>query len=409
VAGPGANVGVEAGADQATAPEVAQADAAGPAVDGAPPRVHVEWPGPMYWAKAALAVAVVVGICLLVVDVVDVLILILVSMVFGIGMQRPVQWMEGHRIPRSAAVAILLVGGLAIIAGFLALVLPSVIHEASSLADHGPEYIRRFRHQSWVRNLDDRFDLTDKLRKLGRDLPDDVWTFSTGLLSAIVDGLTILVLTAYFAVDLPRLRSTLAGLLVPAHRERFDAIADRVTQRMGGYVVGNLIVSVIAGVTTFVAMLVIGVPYAAALGMWVAITDLIPTIGALLGAAVVMAVAGVSGGVRDLLIAGAFFLVYQQVENYLVVPRVMRGAINMTVGAVLISVLIGGQLGGFVGVLLALPVAAAIQTVLDELWLKERRRSVRLLELREERVRRWMSRLGRRPRGSPGAPVGPSS
>jgi predicted PurR-regulated permease PerM len=400
---------VEAGADHRSAPDLERADPSGPGADDGSTRLHVEWPGPRYWAKAALAVAAVVAICLLVVDVVDVLILILVSMVFGIGMQRPVQWMEQHRIPRSAAVAILLVGGLAVIAGFLALVLPSVIHEASSLADHGPEYLRRFRHQSWVRNLDDRFDLTDKLRKLGRDLPDDVWTFGTGLLSAVVDVLTILVLTAYFAVDLPRLRSTIAGLLVPSHRERFDAIADRVTQRMGGYVVGNLIVSVIAGVTTFVAMLVIGVPYAAALGMWVAITDLIPTIGALLGAAVVMAVAGVSGGVRDLLIAGAFFLVYQQIENYLVVPRVMRGAINMTIGAVLISVLIGGQLGGLVGVLLALPVAAAIQTVLDELWLKERRRSVRLLELREERVRRWVSRLGRRPRGSPGAPVGPSS
>jgi len=176
-----------------------------------------------------------------------------------------------------------------------------------------------------------------------------------------------------------------------------------VTQRMGGYVGGNLIVSVVAGVTSFAALLVVGVPYAAALAVWVAITDLIPTIGALLGAAVVLVVAAVSGGPADFLWVGLFFVVYQQVENYLVVPRVMKGAINMSIGAVLISVLIGGKLGGFVGVLLALPLAAAIQTVVDELYLKERRRSMRRLELREARLRRWAGRFGRRGRlGHPG-------
>jgi predicted PurR-regulated permease PerM len=197
-----------------------------------------------------------------------------------------------------------------------------------------------------------------------------------------------------------------AGLLVPRHREQFEVIADRVTQRMGGYVGGNLIVSVVAGATSFVALLVVGVPYAAALAVWVALTDLIPTIGALLGAAVVLLVAAVSGGVADFLWVGLFFVVYQQVENYVVVPRVMKGAINMSIGAVLISVLIGGNLGGFVGVLLALPLAAAIQTVLDELYFKERRRSMRLLERRDQRMRRWVGRFGRRGRAHHPDPSG---
>jgi predicted PurR-regulated permease PerM len=384
---------------------------AGPA-DAAPPTpgpVTVSWPGPAYWAKAAVVVLVVIGLALLVVDVVDVLILVLVSMVFGIGMQRPVQWLERRHVPRSAAVALILGAVVAVVGGFLALILPAAVHEVSSLVSHGPEYIDKFRNEGWVRSLDQRFDLTTRLEKLGRKLPDQAWNIGTSLISATVDTLTIVVLTSYFAVDFPRLRETVATLLKPSQRDHFDAIADRVTQRVGGYVSGNFIVSIVAGVTSFVAFLVVGVPYAAALAVWVALTDLIPTVGALLGAAAGIVVAGVSGGVRDLVIVGVFFLVYQQVENYLIVPKVMKGAINMSIGAVLISVLVGGQLGGFMGVLLALPLAAALQTALDELYLRERRRSVRLLQLREERVRRWMARLGRRSRPGAEAPGGPAA
>jgi predicted PurR-regulated permease PerM len=356
------------------------------------------WPGPSYWAKAAVAVALVVAGCFAVIEVRNVLVLILVSLVLAIGIQRPIDWLERKGLPRGAAVALLGVSILAVIGGFLALVVPSIVHQLSSLAEHGPAYIKRFRHEGWVRHLDTRFHVTKKLTKLAGDLPDQAISLGTSVLSATIDALTIIVLTSYFSVDLPRLRRTIAELLVPKHRERFDTIADRITKRVGGYVNGNLIVSVIAGVTTTIAMWIIGVPYAAALGMWVALTDLIPSVGALLGAAAVLVVAGLSGGLTTFLIAGAFFLIYQQVENYLIVPRVMKGAINMSIGAVLIAVLLGGELAGFVGVLLALPIAATIQTVLDELYFKELRRSVRVAELREERLARWAARLGRRAR-----------
>jgi predicted PurR-regulated permease PerM len=356
------------------------------------------WPEPSYWAKVAVAVALVVAGCYAVIQVRDVLVLILVSLVLAIGIQRPIDWLERKGLPRGLAVALMGISILLVIGGFLALVVPSIVKQLSSLAEHGPEYIKRFRHEGWVRHLDSRFHVTKKLTKLAGDLPDKAISLGTGVLSATVSGLTIIVLTSYFSVDLPRLRKTIAGLLVPKHRDRFDRIADQITKRVGGYVNGNLIVSVIAGVITTIAMWIIGVPYAAALGMWVALTDLIPSVGALLGAAAVLVVAGLSGGISTFLIAGAFFLVYQQIENYLIVPRVMKGAINMSIGAVLIAVLLGGELAGFVGVLLALPIAATVQTVLDELYFKERRRSVRVAELREERIQRWAARLGRRPR-----------
>jgi len=375
--------------------DVPPPDLAPAAVVDEPADPSHDWPGPAYWARATLAVVAVLALCFAVVKISAVLVLGLTAMVLAVGLQRPIAWMERRGVRRGAAVAILAVSVIAVIGGFLALVLPSVLREASALAEQAPDYLRRLRKTGWVRAADQRFDLTDRLSHLGDGLPDQAWSIGRGLLGIVVDALTVSVLTICFAVDLPRARTAVGRLLVPKHRARFETIADQVTVRVGGYVTGNLIVSVIAGVTSFIALFTVGVPYAAALAVWVALTDLLPAIGALLGAAVAMAVAGFSGGIGDLVTIGVFFLIYQQLENYVVVPRVMKGAIDMSVAAVLVAILVGNELFGLVGVLLALPIAATVQTVLDELYLRERRRSVRMQEVREARLRRWLTRFGR--------------
>jgi predicted PurR-regulated permease PerM len=154
-------------------------------------------------------------------------------------------------------------------------------------------------------------------------------------------------------------------------READARTLDEALERVGGYVSGNLIVSLIAGVTSFIFLQIFGIPFAAALAMWVAIADLIPTVGATLGAIVAVAVAFFSS-VADGIATTIYFAAYQQVENYIIVPRVMKKAVDLSPAAVIVSVLIGGSLAGFAGALLALPLAAAAKVVVRDVWLKDR-------------------------------------
>jgi len=151
---------------------------------------------------------------------------------------------------------------------------------------------------------------------------------------------------------------------------------------MANFIVGNLIVSVVAGVVTWVGLSLIGVPYALALAAWVAITDLIPVLGALLGAAGVAAIAIVESP-DALLWSMLLLLAYQQVENFLIAPRVMNRAVDLNPATVIIALMVGGSLAGLVGALLALPLAALIKVVVDEYLVQGRLDQVRA-EVAEE-------------------------
>jgi predicted PurR-regulated permease PerM len=218
--------------------------------------------------------------------------------------------------------------------------------------------------------------------------------FARGFAAFVFELVTVAILTAYFATSLPSMQRSVARLLRREHRDELEVILERTTGRIGGYVTGNVVVSLIAGVVTFVALLLLGVPYAVALAIWVALTDLIPTVGALLGAAVVCLVAAFVS-VPVLIATVAFFIVYQQIENYVIAPRVMKRAIEIAPAAVIVAVLIGATLAGFFGALLALPIAATIQIVLEELYVKDRIEEVRAVDAETARRRWWHAR--RRP------------
>jgi len=339
-----------------------------------------------YWATAASAVVAVLALTGAMYAARDVLLLIFVSFVFGIGLQRPIDWLERHGVRRGVALGLIVFGVLATIGLFLALVIPTVTRSVQSLIEQGPDTIEKFRNQKWVANLDERFDLTDKLEEYASDLPSQVAGAGRSLLTLVAGGLTVLILTLYFASSLPQMVEGAARLMTPRRREQFDRGVREVIDRVGGYVVGNTIVSIIAGAVTFAGLVVIGVPFPAALAFWVALTDFVPSVGALIGAVVVLAVS-TSGGLGMFLWTLAFIVVYQQVENYLIVPKVMRNTIDVSVGAVVISLLVGGTIAGFPGVLLALPVVASARAVLEDLYLRERRQRIRRDGARERLAR----------------------
>jgi predicted PurR-regulated permease PerM len=319
----------------------------------------------------------------LVLAVGSVLILILISLVLAIGFQPAVEWLERRGLRRGWAVALGILLGTLVVGGFLWLVLPDIVRQASELARAAPGYLQDLQQgEGFVPDAIRELDLIQRVQELGAQLPGTVFGILGGLAAFVFAALTVLILTIYFTVNMPRMRSGVARLLRPGgEREDFEAILRRSTEQVGGYVLGQLVVVTIAGVSAFIALAIIGVPFAAAIAFFVALMDLIPTIGAVIAAVVASAVAAFEG-VPELIATAAYFLVYQQIENYFIQPRVMGRAIQMSAALVIIAVLLGGTLLGPVGAILAIPMAAILKVVLHELFVEDR-----IEEVKEEERR----------------------
>jgi predicted PurR-regulated permease PerM len=333
-----------------------------------------------YYARVTVTVVVVLGLLSAAWAVRNILLLVLIAAVLAVGLDPPVRRLQRWGIPRGTAVLLIFLAAIGFLVAFGFLVIPPLVREVKQLATDIPDYVARLRTNSgWVGDLERKYHISARLKEATSKLPSlasasitKVLGITKSIASVIFNMLTIGILTIYFLMALPRTEG-IAGTLV----SRKDHLADdtqtlkEALERVGGYVSGNIAVSIIAGVASFIALRIFGVPFAAALAMWVGIADLIPTVGATLGALAAVLVAFFSSIVDGIAIT-IFFVVYQQVENYVIVPRVMKKAVDLSPAMVIISVLIGGSLAGFAGALLALPIAAAAKVVLRDLWLRDR-------------------------------------
>jgi predicted PurR-regulated permease PerM len=232
-----------------------------------------------------------------------------------------------------------------------------------------PEYAERARENDTFRRLDEQFHIVDKLTKAVNDnagaaagVGVDV---ARGVLTVVFKTLTVLVLTLYFLGSYPNIKRGAYRLIPRSRRARVGLIADEILSRVGGYVLGNLATSFIAGLFAFVFFMIADVPYPVALAMLVAIFDLIPLVGATIAAVVCTAVAFFVS-VQTGIVSTVYFLIYQQLENFVVVPKVMKRTVDISPLATIVAALIGGTLLGVIGALLAIPVAAAIQLIGSE-------------------------------------------
>jgi predicted PurR-regulated permease PerM len=275
-----------------------------------------------------------------------------------------------RRVPAISVSFLLLLGATA---GILLLLVPPLIDAGQQLADDAPGYVDRLADTRLVRELDQRYDVVDRMQEFVRDLPNRLGGADTAvnvvqtLFSGLVGTVTVLVLTFLFLIYGRQLRDQGIAALPPERQVRFAGLVDRMYQSVGGYVAGNVVISIIAGIFAYVALRLFGIPAAAALAFWVAITDLIPLVGATVGAIPAVAVAFFSGWPIGLGVAG-YFLVYQQVENNFVQPVVMRRMTRLNPLIVLVAVLVGAELLGILGALLAIPVAAMVKILAQDLW-----------------------------------------
>ena len=357
------------------------------------------WPPPSYWIKVGLAlIGAVIGL-FLIGTLRGILLLIIASFVLAIGFQPAIGWFERRGMRRGLGLALVLMGFLVVFGGLLALAVPLIITQATEIVAELPVVIEQLQQgDGLVARIAGMIDL-DQFTATGGTDPATLLDLAGGVAGFVFNFLTVLLVTPYFAMSMPGIKRWLVRLLHPAHREDFLRLLGESTDLMANFIVGNLIVSVIAGVVTWVGLTIIGVPYALALAAWVAITDLIPVLGAVLGAVGVAAVAYVEGP-EALLWSVVLLVGYQQLENFVIAPRVMNKAVDLSPASVIIALMVGGSLAGLVGALLALPLAALIKIVIQDYVIADRMEQVRA-EVASEQSSGQRRRRGSRSRPLP--------
>jgi predicted PurR-regulated permease PerM len=325
----------------------------------------------MIGLTAAFGVAVAYGLIELIIRARSVLIIIGLAMFIAAGLDPIVGWLVRHRFPRWAAVLTVIICGLAIVAAFLAAAIPPLANEAATLAHQIPHYMHDLQNRnSQLGRLNVKYHIQERLTGLvshgGGSLVGGVLGAGALVIGAVSAILAIIVLSIYFLSGLPQIKVFAYRLVPHSRRPRVILIGDEILAKVGGYVLGNFITSVIAGLGTYIWLLAWGVPYPLLLGMFVAFLDLIPVIGSTIGGAVVSLVA-LTVSLPVALATLAFYIGYRLAEDYLIVPRIMGRTVQVPAIVSLVAVLIGGVLLGIVGALIAIPVAAAVRLLLQEI------------------------------------------
>jgi predicted PurR-regulated permease PerM len=319
---------------------------------------------------AAAGVAVTYGVVELLIRARSTLILIGLGLFIAAGLDPVVNWLSRHRMPRWAAVVIVLVGMIGVIGIFLGTAIPPLAGQTTALIHEIPTYLHQLQnHNSQLGRLNVKYHIQQRITNLltskGSTLVGGVIGAGALVLSTASSILAVLVLSIYFLAGLPSIKLFAYRLVPHSRRPRVILLTDEILAKVGGYVLGNVITSVIAGFGTFLWMLIFGIPYPLLLGLLVAILDLIPVIGSTVGGVIVTLVA-LTVSLPVAVATLAFYIAYRLAEDYLIVPRIMGRTVEVPAIVSLVAVLIGGVLLGIVGALIAIPVAAAIRLILRE-------------------------------------------
>ena len=279
------------------------------------------------------------------------------------------------RLRRGVATAIVFLVGIGMLAGMLYMFIRPIVDQASDFIDDLPELVDRAqRGEGWAGELVERYDIEewveenrdrfqDSLSSAGAPAVDIV----RSVFNTIFAVVTILVLTALMLQRGPDLTKAALALIPPQQRDRVRLVAGDAARAVSGYMLGNFLISVIAGTSTYAVLKILGVPYAEVLALWVAFADLIPMVGATLGAIPTISVSFLHSTTAGI-VALAFYVVYQQFENHVLQVTIMSRTVDVNPLTVLVSVLAGVELFGFLGALLAIPFAGVVQVIVRNVY-----------------------------------------
>jgi predicted PurR-regulated permease PerM len=318
---------------------------------------------------------------------------VVIALFLALAMNPAVEWLLAHGIKRrGSAVGIVVLLALAAIAGLGAVLIPPLVDQGNSLATALPGYVHDLtKGRGHFGFLETKYHVVEKVKEavadggVGRAIGGAGFALSVtkSILTTIAAIVTIFFMTVFMLLDGPNLADRVFGLLPEHQQPRWRAIGHEIYKTVGGYVTGNLLISVIAGAATWIMLAIVGVPYPAALATLVAILDLIPLAGATIAAVVVVLVTLAANDLVDAIIVLVFFVVYQQLENHILQPLVYGKTVQLPPLVVLVAVLIGAAIAGVVGALGAIPVAGTIQVLIVD-WQEHRRRRLVLGALEAE-------------------------
>ena len=314
--------------------------------------------------SAAAGVAVTYAVIEVLLAARGMLILIVVALFLAVGIEPMIVWLERRHFRRWIAVTVVLLGIAVMLALFLVAAITPLVEQGRQFASHAPELLTHIRDRyPIVSDLDEKYHLeehlTTQLDGSGSALATGLLGAGRAVFSAVADAGIVAVLTTYFLIDYPRIRTNLYRLVPHSRRPRAIAIGDQILAGVGGYVLGNVLISVITAVCTFAWLLIFDVPYPLILALLVALLDLIPIVGSTI-AGVVVALVSLTVSVPTALATVAFFIALRLLEDYLLVPKIIGKTVAVPALVTVVAVLLGGALLGIVGALLAIPVAAAL-------------------------------------------------
>jgi len=314
------------------------------------------------------------------VSLTGVLVLIVIALFLAVGLNPFVERLTDRGLQRRWAVLIVAGTCLLLFAGFVTAIAQPLAQQTSSLIASLPHHLQQLGQNATVRRFDAKYNVVGRLQNLlaqadtAKMIAGGILGFGEFLISSVFKSFTVLVMTIYFLGSLPTIKQSTYQLIPASRRARVGALADGVLERVGGYVSGAVTVAALAGLASYLMLAVLNVPYMLPLALLIAMTDFVPLVGATIGALIVTLVVLFDSPVKAV-VAGIFFIVYQQFENFVIYPRVMARSVDVPPMIAVIAALIGAALLGVVGALLAIPLSAGLAYIVREVLLPRQDRS----------------------------------
>ncbi len=326
-------------------------------------------------AKVFLTVVALAAALYFVYRIRTVLGLLAISVFLAVALGPAVEFFVRHGLGRARSIVVTYLLILSVVVGIGLLVVPPIVNQVNAFVRHVPHYVDDLRKNKTFRKYDRRYHISRKLEDQAKKLPSRLGdavgalqSVTVGVFGAIVQLVTVLTMTFFLLRDGGTVFDFLVRLLRPKREEQVRSVARDVYGAVSGYVAGNLLISLIAGTVTWITLEILGVPFAVPLAVLMAFLDLIPLVGATIGAIAIGIVTAFSNFPTDTIVWAIVAVVYQQVENNVIQPVVYRRTVNVHPLIVIVAILIGATLLGVLGALLAIPVAAAVQIIILDAW-----------------------------------------
>lgn len=305
---------------------------------------------------------------------------VVAALFVALGLDPVVRWLERKGLSRALGIGVVFGGFVLVIGGLLGIIIPMIANQVSQLIRSAPTLFRDITHQQWFKDVNEQFGQFidfDGLLQMGQDLvsrPENwaqvaggVWQAGIGIANGLTAALIVLILTLYFLASLQIIKRAFYSLVPRSGRSKVMDITEQVTKSVGGYISGMVTLAFINSVLGFVMMTIVGVPFAGLVAVGVFLLALIPLIGSVM-ATVLVAIVALFDSPTTALIAAAYYLIYMQIESYLLTPRVMNRVVSVPGSLVVIGALAGGTLLGLLGALISIPVTAMVLMIIKQVW-----------------------------------------